>query len=132
MKKLTLLDGTVVELTDTSQKNNYVAVVKKWADIDGLNLTTENLQGGTFEDEELTNTVFESVSASYDGENIVVTISCRDKTELELLQESQEEQNAMINMLLETQVLESVEEDTDETTEETTDEVAEESEEVEE
>lgn len=114
MKKLTLLDGTVIELTDTSQKNNYVAVVKKWADIDSLNLTTENLQGGTFEGEELTNTVFESVSASYDGENIVVTISCRNKTELELLQESQEEQNAMINMLLETQVLENSEKTTEE------------------
>ncbi len=111
MKKLTLLDGTVIELTDTSQKNNYVAVVKKWADIDGLNLTTENLQGGTFEGEELANTVFESISASYDGENIVVAISCRNKTDLELLQESQEEQNAMINMLLETQVLENVEEE---------------------
>lgn len=132
MKKLTLLDGTVIELTDTSQKNHYVAVVKKWADIDSLNLITENLQGGTFEGEELTNTVFESVSASYDGENIVVTISCRNKTDLELLQESQEEQNAMINMLLETQVLDNIEEVTEEVpNEETTAEVSSEEEGVE-
>ncbi len=101
MKTLKLTDGTTIELADSSTENNYIVVVKKWADIDELGITKENVEGATYEGEILENKVFVSTQAAIDGENIVLSISMRDKTDMELMTETIEEQQAMINLLLE-------------------------------
>lgn len=101
MKTLKLTDGTTIELADSSTENNYIVVVKKWADIDELGITKENVEGATYEGKILENKVFASTQAAIDGDNIVLSISMRDKTEMELMAETIEEQQAMINLLLE-------------------------------
>lgn len=100
MKKLKLNDESVITLSDMSSPTDMIAVVKSWGDIDQMNLTKENIEGATLEDEEL-KTVFVNVAAvrgKEDG-NVEVHINMREKTLEEKFQESQEEQNAVLDML---------------------------------
>ena len=100
MKKLKLNDESVITLSDLSSPTDMIAVVKSWGDIDKMNLTKENIEGATLEDEEL-KTVFVNVAAvrgKEDG-NVEVHINMREKTLEEKFKESQEEQNAVLDML---------------------------------
>lgn len=99
MKTLELVDGTKIELSDVSEKNHYVTVVKKWADIDALNVTADNMVGAIYEGEIIDKVVFESLKAKYDGENIVVEIDYRDKTDVENIEDEQVVQNELIESL---------------------------------
>lgn len=99
MKKLELVDGTIIELSDVSEKNHYVTVVTKWADIDDFNVTAENMNGAIYEGEVVDKVVFESLKAEYDGENIVVKIEYRDKTDVENIEDEQAVQNELIDEL---------------------------------
>lgn len=98
MKKLKLNDENVITLSDLSSSTDMVAVVKSWGDIDQMNLTKENIEGATLEEEEL-KTVFVNVAAVSGGGNVEVHINMREKTLEEKFQESQEEQNAVLDML---------------------------------
>lgn len=101
MKKLKLNDESVITLSDLSSPTDMIAVVKSWGEIDQMNLTKENIEGATLEDEEL-KTVFVNVAGvrgKEDG-NVEVHINMREKTLEEKFQESQENQNQIIDMLL--------------------------------
>jgi hypothetical protein len=100
MKKLKLNDESVITLSDMSSPTDMIAVVKSWGDIDQMNLTKDNIEGATLEEEEL-KTVFVNVAAvrgKEDG-NVEVHINMREKTLEEKFKESQEEQNAVLDML---------------------------------
>jgi hypothetical protein len=100
MKKLKLNDESIITLSDLSSPTDMIAVVKSWGDIDQMNLTKDNIEGATLEDEEL-KTVFVNVAAvrgKEDG-NVEVHINMREKTLEEKFKESQEEQNAVLDML---------------------------------
>lgn len=112
MKTLELTDGTIIELSDVSERNHYVTVVEKWADIDALNMTADNVDGATFEGELVEDVVFVSLVGKFDGENIVVTIDYRDKTDIENIQDEQAVQNEILNNITTTESVEVVEEET--------------------
>lgn len=99
MKALVLNDGTSVELSDISTRTDMVAVVPKWGDIDKMNLSKENVEGGEFDGVTL-DTVFVDVTGHKgEGKNVEAHILTREKTELEKIHEEQEQQNAMINAI---------------------------------
>ena len=102
-KVLVFHDGTSASFTDESVVTDLVTVVNSYAAIDALraSFTAENLVGATFDDEELVNVVPVGTNASADVEgNVTVHFINRYKTDVELLQESQEEQNAAIDFLM--------------------------------
>jgi len=98
MKELKLNDDTILELSDVSSTTDLVTVVKSWGAIDSMNLRRENIEGAKLDNEEL-KTVFVNVAAVSGGGNVEVHINMREKTLEEKLNESQEEQNAVLNML---------------------------------
>ena len=100
MKELKLNDETIIELSDLSYHTDLITVVKTWGDIDSMNLNKENIEGATFEGEDL-NTIFLNVAAVSSGNNVEVHINMREKTLEEKFTESQAEQDAMLNMLME-------------------------------
>ena len=99
MKNLVLNDGTTVNLSDISTKTDMVAVVSKWGDIDSMNLSKENVEGSELDGETL-DVVFLNVTAKSTGNNVEVHVLSREKTELEKIHEEQEEQNAVLNILM--------------------------------
>ena len=99
MKTLTLKDGTAVNLTDSSTMLTAYAVLTSFAELDSIPLTAENVEGGKFDDEPM-NVKFESFSATLSGENVLVTIKCRSKTELEQIEETLADHEALINAMM--------------------------------
>ena len=102
-KVLVFHDGTSASFTDESVVTDLVTVVSSFAEIDALRaaFTAENLVGATFDGEEVTNLVPVGTNASADLDgNVTVHFINRYKTDVELLQESQEEQNAAIDFLM--------------------------------
>ena len=102
MKTLVLKDGYVLEGTDSSTVYDITTVYTDFAEIDDVrpHLTKENFVGATFNDEEVESIVPEGISASLDGENVVVHFKNRAKTELELIHEEQELQNEVLDALI--------------------------------
>lgn len=100
MKELKLNDDTIIELSDLSSSTDLVTVVKSYGEIDQMNLTKENIEGSRFAGEEL-NTIFVNVATVSAGGNVEVHINMRKKTLEEKFKESQEEQNAVLDMLSE-------------------------------
>lgn len=94
MKTLKLKDGKSYDFTDSSTIYDLVQVVEKFAEIDEVReaLTAENLSEATFNEEPVTNIlpVGVSVEAGMSG-NITVHFENRDKTEIEIWQEQQDE-----------------------------------------
>lgn len=88
--KLILKDGTEVEASNSSVATDITAVVSTWAEIDTMNISKENVEGGKLEDAELSNLVYTGEHASRKGDNIELHITLRAKTEIELLKEEQE------------------------------------------
>ena len=99
MKKIKLNDETIIELSDLSSHTDLITVVKTWGDIDSMNLNKENIEGATFEGEDL-NTIFLNVAAVSSGNNVEVHINMREKTLEEKFTESQEEQNGILEYLM--------------------------------
>lgn len=103
-KTLTLVDGTAIEFTDASTISKLVGVYSTFAEIDTIlaSFTTDNLNGADFDGSEVTDVVALGVSVPVvaSGENVTAYFTTRAKTDVELLQESQDEQNAIIDALL--------------------------------
>ena len=99
MKELKLNDETIIELSDLSSSTDLVTVVKSWGEIDQMSLTKENIEGATFEGEDLA-TVFVNVAAVSAGGNVEVHINMREKTLEERFNESQKEQDSILEYLM--------------------------------
>lgn len=88
--KLTLRNKKQYEVTDSSIKTAIVLILPNYGEIDKItpNLTEDNFKGATLGDEILENVVPMSiaVSGNLSEENITVTVSCRVKSDVELLQ----------------------------------------------
>lgn len=94
MKQLVLSNGTTLDFTDSSTIYDLVQVVETFAEIDAVRaeLTPTNLDGATFNGEAVRNIV--SVGVSVEAEmigNITVHFMFRDKTDIEIWQEQQDE-----------------------------------------
>lgn len=103
-KVLVLSNGVSMEFTDNSTIENLVTVVESFAEIDAMraNLTEENFNNSSFDGEAVVNLVPVStdVSAGAGEDNITVTFVNRFKTDVELLRETQTQQDDVINYLL--------------------------------
>ena len=93
MKKLVLADGSEIKFTDSSSKTSMVAVVNKFSDVDTMQpqITAENLNGAEFDGETIVDIIPVGVKAEADGNNVVVTFTNRQKTELESIKDQIEE-----------------------------------------
>lgn len=104
MKTLTLKNGDSLNFTDSSTIYDLVTVVNDSSDIDSIRkkLTKENLSACSFNDEDYTLIVPINVQASTEemGGNITVHFITRDMTDVEKLQESQNEQDDVLNYIL--------------------------------
>lgn len=97
--------GNDVELTftDESTVENMVNVLNSFAEVDPYanNLSTENLKLATFDGEPIENVVFVGIKAEKDAYgNVMLYVTNRYKTEFEILEETQAEQDEVINYLL--------------------------------
>lgn len=103
MKSLILKNGVALEFTDESTILNLVNVYTGFDDIDSIRplLTAANLDGATFDGQIVTNVIPVEVTAdALAGENVVVHFINRFKTDVEILQETQAQQDDVINYLL--------------------------------
>jgi hypothetical protein len=93
MKKLVFADGTELKFTDSSTASNMVAVEKNFAKVDEIvpMITEENLKGAEFDGELMLNVIPVSCKAEKDGDNVVITFTNRQKTELEVINDKIEE-----------------------------------------
>ena len=93
MKKLVLADNTEIQFTDSSTPFDMVAVVKSFADVDAMapKMTAENFKGSDFDGTLLLNVIPVSCKAELSGENVIVTFSNRQKTDMEVVNEKIEE-----------------------------------------
>lgn len=102
-KILKLSNGTELVFADESTVENMVNVLNSFADVDiyANNLSTDNLALATFDGVPLENVVFVSIKAEKDAfGNVILTVENRYKTEMEILQETQAQQDDVINYLL--------------------------------
>ena len=99
MKKLTLKDGTYIDVVDSSTPLNLVAVVSKYADLDAIKLTAENVEGATLDDVPL-DVKYGSNTATSDGEAVRLTITNREKTEEEKLADKITDITDMLALIL--------------------------------
>lgn len=102
-KVLVFHDGSSAEFTDESAVTDLVTVVTSYAEVDSLRalFTAENLIGATYDGEEIDNLIPVSSNASADVDgNVTVHFINRYKTDIEILKESQEEQDAAIDFLM--------------------------------
>lgn len=94
MKQLVLSNGTTLDFTDSSTIYDLVQVVETFAEIDSVReeITEQNLEGATFNEEPVSNVVPVNVwvEAGMTG-NITVHFTNRDKTDIEIWQEQQDE-----------------------------------------
>ena len=102
-KILKLSNAVELTFTDESTVENMVNVLNSFAEVDvyANNLSTENLALATFDGEPLENVVFVSIKAEKDAfGNVMLTVENRYKTELEILEETQAQQDEVLNFLL--------------------------------
>ena len=103
-KILKLTNGTELIFADNSTVENMVNVLNAFSDVDiyANNLSTANLALATFDGEPLENkVVFVSIEAKKDEfGNVFLTVTNRYKTELEILEDTQAQQDEAINYLL--------------------------------
>lgn len=104
MKTLTLKNGDSLNFTDSSTIYDLVTVVNDSSDIDSIRkkLTKENLSACSFNDEDYTLIIPVNIQASTEemSGNITVHFITRDMTNVEKLQESQNEQDDVLNYVL--------------------------------
>lgn len=103
MKTLIFRNGVSAEFTENSTIYDLVNVFTQFEEIDGVRalLTAENLVGATFDGEPVVNVIpVETVVSAPAGENVTVHYLNRPKTDLEILQETQDQQDDVINYLL--------------------------------
>lgn len=87
---LKLKDGTQWNVADTSTKTAFYIVENNYSSIDSLaeKFTAENLKGAILGEETLENIVPVSISTTQNiDEAVVITLNCREKTEIEILTE---------------------------------------------
>lgn len=103
-KILKLSNGTELIFADNSTVENMVNVLNAFSDVDiyANNLSTANLALATFDGESLDNkVVFVGIKAEKDEfGNVMLTVTNRYKTDLEILEETQAQQDDVINYLL--------------------------------
>lgn len=88
MKVLELNNHAVYQFTDESTIRDLVTVVTSFAEVDPyLNgITTELLQGATFDGERVEDAVVTEVKADSDGVgNVIIHIATRDKSSDEII-----------------------------------------------
>lgn len=103
MKSLILKNGVALEFTESSTILDLVNVFDNFESIDSIRplLTADNLDGATFDGEPVSNVIPLYISAqAIDGESVVVHCMNRYKTDVEVLQETQAQQDDVINYLL--------------------------------
>lgn len=102
-KILVLGNGVELTFTDESTVESMVNVLNTFAEVDSYanNLSTENLALATFDGTALENVVFVGIKAEKDEfGKVILTVTNRFKTEMEILQETQAQQDEAINYLL--------------------------------
>ncbi len=102
-KILALSNGVELSFTDESTVENMVNVLNSFADVDNYanNLSNDTLKFATFDGQQLENVVFVELTARKDQYgNVMLKVTNRYKTELEILGETQAEQDDVINYLL--------------------------------
>lgn len=102
-KILTLSNGVELTFTDESTVENMVNVLNSFAEVDPYanNLNDENLKLATFDGAPIENVVFVNIHADKDtSDHVIVRVTNRYKTEFEILEETQAEQDEAINFLL--------------------------------
>lgn len=99
MKKLTLKDGTYIDVVDSSTPLNLVAVVSKYADLDAIKLTAENVEGATLDGVPL-DVKYGNNTATSDGEAVRLTITNREKTTEEKMADKIDGIQEIVSMLL--------------------------------
>ncbi len=102
-KILKLSNGVELSFTDESTVENMVNVLNSFAEVDvyANNLSTENLALAVFDGVTLEDVVFVNIHADKDtSDHVIVRVINRYKTEMEILQETQAQQDDVINYLL--------------------------------
>ena len=102
-KILKLSNAVELTFTDESTVENMINVLNSFAEVDAYanNLSNENLALATFDGQPLENVVFVGIKAEKDAYgNVMLTVTNRYKTEMEILQETQAQQDDVINYLL--------------------------------
>lgn len=102
-KILKLSNGTELLFTDESTVENMVNVLNSFAEVDAYanSISTENYALATFDGVPLENVVFVSLKAEEDASgNVMLYVENRYKTELEVLEETQAQQDEVLNFLL--------------------------------
>jgi len=101
--KLTLKNGTEIEVANTSTSTNIVIVEKDFSNVDNYNelFNAENLKGAMLGENELDSVIPTDVKAEKEvGGNVVITLIARKKTDSEIIQERLDEQEDVLNFLL--------------------------------
>ena len=102
-KILKLTNGTELVFANESSIENMVNVLNAFSDVDiyANNLSTENLRLATFDGQPVVNVVFVGIKAEKDAYgNVLLTVTNRYKTDLEILEDTQAQQDEAINYLL--------------------------------
>ena len=102
-KILALSNGVELTFTDESTIENMVNVLNSFAEVDAYanNISTENLALATFDGMPVENVVFVSIKAEKDAYgNVMLYVTNRFKTDVEILQDTQAQQDEVINYLL--------------------------------
>lgn len=92
-KILTFADGQTFTATDTSTIYTLKAAVSSFADIDPewTKFTQENLVSCDFDGTAYTDIIPVGVSAERTGTNVLMTVSCRDISQAEIIQKQAEQ-----------------------------------------
>lgn len=102
-KILSLSNGVDLTFTDESTVENMVNVLNSFAEVDvyANNISSESIALAKFDGATLENVVLVSIKAEKDVYgNVLLTVTNRYKTELEILQDTQAQQDDVINYLL--------------------------------
>ena len=102
-KILALSNGVELTFTDESTIENMVNVLNSFAEVDAYanNINDENLALATFDGMPVENVVFVSIKAEKDAYgNVMLYVTNRFKTDVEILQDTQAQQDEVINYLL--------------------------------
>lgn len=103
MRSLILKNGVALEFTENSTILDLVSVFNEFSEVDSIRplITANNLDGATFDGEPVANVVPVEVRADApNGESVTVHFINRFKTDVEILQETQAQQDDVINYLL--------------------------------
>ena len=99
-KILALSNGVELTFTDESTIENMVNVLNSFAEVDAYanNINDENLALATFDGIPVENVVFVSIKAEKDAYgNVMLYVTNRFKTDVEILQDTQAQQDEVIS-----------------------------------